>query len=90
METFLRRLLDRASMRLAVVGDGAGNVSVPGRANFIYARLGGADGEVIETRATTLNASGGALAEGDVLYVMLENPAAPREWRTVWISMALV
>lgn len=84
MISFLRALNDSASMRLAVVGDGAGNVDVPGRANFIYARLGGADGEVIEARATIRGENGGALVEGDAVYVMLENPAAPGAWRVVF------
>lgn len=84
MNEFLRDVTDRASMRLAVVGDGNGNVAVSGRANFIYARLGGADGEVLEARATIRNESGGALAEGDAVYVMLENPASPGAWRAVF------
>ena len=39
--SFLARLVDVSSLRLAVAGDGAGNLDVPGRPNWIYARLGG-------------------------------------------------
>jgi hypothetical protein len=35
----------------AVAGDGAGNLEVPGRTGFIYARLGSATGSVVEVRA---------------------------------------
>ena len=78
MKDTLRGLVDRASMRLAVVGDGAGNVAVAARPNFVYAQLGGAGGAVIEVRANF------GLNEGDAVYVMLENPATPRTWRAVF------
>lgn len=86
VRAFLNDLCNCASLRLAIVGDGDGNVEVPARPNFVYARLEDANGAVIEARATLLRNDGSALQEGDVVYVGLENPAAPNAWRAVfWV-----
>lgn len=81
MNDFLHSLGVNASVRNAVAGDGSGNVraSERGGAQYIYVRLGNANGEVVEARSTIL-----APYNDDVLYVMLENPAQPRTWRVVF------
>ena len=81
MQMFLERLRAAASLRAAVVGDGAGNVLVSGRANYMYARLGGADGERVQVRAT-LWAS--ALAEGETLLVQRDTGGDLAQWRAVF------
>lgn len=74
----LKNLVDRASMVFAVAGfDGA--LEIADRANYVYARRGGADGERIEVHTSTIRPN-----YDDALYVVLENPAVPRSWRMVF------
>ncbi len=82
---YLDTLVSAASMRLALAGDGAGNVAIAGRDDFIYARLGGAGVDVIEVRASAIQPD-----EGDSIYVLLENPARlGGTWRMVfWLRAA--
>lgn len=47
---FARTFREDVSYRTAVAGDGDGNVAVSGADRRVYARLGAADGSVVEAR----------------------------------------
>lgn len=66
---FLTRLVDQASLRLAVAGDGSGTVDVPGRPNWIYARRGSSAGEVFECHVSAVHPN-----HGDIFYYLPEHP----------------
>lgn len=74
----LTDLARNASTRAAVAGDGNGNVAVSGRANYFYARLGGADGDVVEVHSAVTP------AEDEVILIQRDTGGDLAQWRVVF------
>ena len=81
MAQWLRRLQNEASARTAVAGNGSGTVAVPARANYIYARLGASDGEVVEVHSALVTP-----AEGDTILIQRDTGGAIGQWRLVGLG----
>lgn len=76
----LRQLVERSSLRIAVAGDGDGNLEIADRQNYIYARLGGFEGEVAEVHTSAIRPN-----YDDVIYVIPQDPSsAALTWRSVF------
>lgn len=84
MQHFLKTMVEAASLRLAVAGDGNSVVDVPARPNYIYARRGSADGNVFECHVNVVHPN-----HGDSFYYHSENPLHPGGERLVfWLRDA--
>lgn len=79
LSNFLARLLEQANMRTAVAGDGLGNLEVTDRPNFIYVRIGGADGAVTEVRTGIVRPN-----DGDYIFIAREQPFGTTGWRSAF------
>lgn len=80
---YLRMLKKWAETKLALAGDGSGNVDVSGRTNFIYVRPQDEDGEVAEARNILLL----TIPEGDTVLLARERPGGLGGWLVVeWLG----
>lgn len=73
---YLRMLRGWTETQFALAGNGASVVAVSNRNSYIYARLGSADGEVIEAKLINLLEP----QNDDPLLVRLENPGGAGGW----------
>lgn len=73
---YLRLLRDWTGTRYAVAGNGASVVAVGTRNSYIYARLGGAAGDLIEAKLINLLEP----QDNDALLVRRENPGGAGGW----------
>ena len=78
---YLQTLTQAASARTALAGDGAGNVAITGRANYIYARLGASDGEVVEVHSPLLTPT-----EDAVILIQRDTGGAIGQWRLIGLG----
>jgi len=67
--------------RRGVAGDGVGGVDVTGRTNFVYARLGAADGEVVEAHSPLVTPTEDAL-----ILIQRDTGGAIGQWRLVGLG----
>jgi len=74
----LTRFRDALNLRVAVIGNGSGIVTVPGGAHRVYARLGDAQGDVFEAKTWLLD-----LVNGDVVFVRKEQMLGRGGWLVV-------
>lgn len=79
VQSVLQQLIRNVSMRSAVAGDGDGHVAVAGRPNYVYARLGGADGDVVEVHCGVLLPT-----DGGVILVARDTGGNLAQWRVVF------
>lgn len=76
---FLIRLLREPSFRGAVAGDGLGNLEITDRPNWIYARLGDANGNIVEVHTSSVRPN-----YDDYFYIVREIPFRLGGWRSVF------
>ena len=78
---YLQTLTQSVSARTASAGDGGGNVAITGRANYIYARLGASDGEVVEVHSPLVTPT-----EDAVILIQRDTGGAIGQWRLVGLG----
>ena len=84
LPSFLSQLVERSSLRGAVAGNGSGLVNVPARPNYIYGRLGSAQGPVAEIHVSVIQPN-----NGDYILIEKVNPKVLGGWRMAfWLRDA--